>query len=226
MQKNFLDELEEIYSDFCDDGLIGADTPKNLALPMINLSNCFLNTDCKFPAAQYKIFRVVEDMGLRELEIGSSGGGKFFGDYHSFRVEYCGGEKIVSLAVSGYCRWSSPTKFTAINVSVDRENYSHHALELVVDDNVEILGDNLKFLHSGRIAVGKFGSGKIAELHELVAAKYPQIISGKKFLLGTLTHDRLYTLDDAQIVPFVENLISYALIRDDYREIVKNRRTS
>ena len=94
-------------------------------------------------------------------------------------------------------------------------------MQLNVDKNVEVIGDTVKIFHDGRIAIGKFGSGKISELRELVAEKYPQIISGKKFFLGALTHDRFWTLDDKQVVRFVENLISYALIRDDYRELKK-----
>ena len=49
--------------------------------------------------------------------------------------------------------------------------------------------------------------------------------TGKKFCLGTLTNDRIWTLDDEQVIHFVENLISYALIRDDLREIVIKRHT-
>ncbi|MBR1645525.1 MAG: hypothetical protein IJ685_01985 [Selenomonadaceae bacterium] len=219
MQQIFLDELEKIYSDYVDDYRIGDDTPKNFALPMINLSKCFLDTEHAFPATQYKIFRVVEDMGLRHLKIDA-----FEGDYRSFRVEYDGEEKIISLSTSSYSR-----NKTIICFAVDKENYAHHALQLTVDNrdkNVEVIGDTVRFFHSGRIAVGKFGSGKISELRELVEEKYPQIISGKKFFLGTLTHDRLWTLEDEQIIRFVENLISYALIRDDYREIVIKRCTS
>lgn len=225
MIESLSDALEKIYSAYLEDGRIGDDTPKNLALPIGNFSNCLVDTDYTLPATQYKIFRLIEDIGVRYLEIGNNSGGKFYEHYRSFRVEYNGGEKIVSMSTSSLCRWSSPTVFTAIDVAIDREKYSHHALQLVVDDNVEILGDNLKFWHKGNIAVGKFGSAKISELRELVAAKYPQIISGKKFCLGTLTNDRLWTLDDEQVIYFVENLISYAFIRDDLREIVIKRRT-
>ena len=47
--------------------------------------------------------------------------------------------------------------------------------------------------------------------------KYSEIIYGKKFYLGTLTHNRLWTLDDEEVMKVVENLIAYALIRDEYR---------
>jgi hypothetical protein len=54
-----------------------------------------------------------------------------------------------------------------------------------------------------------------------VDSRYPHIIDGSRFNLGTLTDDRLWNLDDPEVISFVENLLSYALIRDEYREYVK-----
>ena len=89
-------------------------------------------------------------------------------------------------------------------------------MQLNIDKNLEIVGDKIKFFHDGRISKGK-SSLKVDGLRKLVAEKYPEIIYGKKFYLGTLTHDRLWYLDDEEVMNVVENLISYALIRDDYR---------
>ena len=62
---------------------------------------------------------------------------------------------------------------------------------------------------------------KIDELRQFVENEYSQIIDGKKFCLGTLTVDSLIQLDSEEMTNFVENLISYALIRDEYRKYVK-----
>ena len=59
----------------------------------------------------------------------------------------------------------------------------------------------------------------------MVSRKYPKIVfneTGKKrFLLGSLNFDRLWTLDNPEVVELLENIITYSLIRDDYRKKIK-----
>ena len=93
-----------------------------------------------------------------------------------------------------------------------------------LDDNVVYAGNVFDFYRHGRIAVGSQGSGKISELREFVRAKRPQLIAGKRFFLGRLVNDRDWNLDDPEVAKLVENLISYALIRDEYRAYVKAKR--
>ena len=82
----------------------------------------------------------------------------------------------------------------------------------------------MTFYHHGKIGIGNIGSGRIDELREFVRDKYPFIIDGKRFNLGSLKNDRLWNLDDPEVMNLVENLISYALIRDEYRRFVKENR--
>lgn len=112
---------------------------------------------------------------------------------------------------------------TVLNVAIDNEKESHHSLQLVLDDNVEYSGSKFQFFHHGRIAVSNKGSGKIDELREFIKARRPQLIHGKRFYLGTLINDRNWDLDDSEVINLIENLISYALIRDEYRKEVKQR---
>jgi len=72
--------------------------------------------------------------------------------------------------------------------------------------------------------VGNIGSGKIDELRMFVSKKCPELISGNKFYLGSLVNDRLWRLDDPEVLKLVVNLINYAIIRDEYREYVKKRK--
>ena len=64
------------------------------------------------------------------------------------------------------------------------------------------------------------------ELRAFVEDKASELISGKQFFLGKLTNDRLWNLDDPEVTAFIENLISYALIRDEYRVFVKGNTPS
>lgn len=65
------------------------------------------------------------------------------------------------------------------------------------------------------------GSGKVNELRMFVEDRMPELVSGKQFFFGKLTNDCLWNLDDPGVKKLIQNLISYALIRDEYRMFVK-----
>ena len=71
--------------------------------------------------------------------------------------------------------------------------------------------------------MGNIGSGKASELKEHIAKTYPAILKNGEIDLGTLRNEKLLYMDDHEVIGFVENLLSYALLRDEYREIVKCR---
>jgi hypothetical protein len=92
----------------------------------------------------------------------------------------------------------------------------------VLEDNVEVDDSNIDFYHNGRIAVGNRGSGKIEELKELIMQRNPSLITNGRIFLGRMVNDRLWRLDDPEMIKLVVNLIYYSMIRDEYREIIKN----
>ena len=200
------------------EALIGRDTEHRLACAAFNLFEGLMDPTHKLPKRKHDLFTLTEDYGVRMLTYGNAAGGSFCGPYRSFLIESGGSTEFVSITVSSYVSFAKPNiEKTAINVAIDNEKESHHALQLVLDDNVEYDGNRFAFLHHGRIAVGNQGSGKIDELRAYVAEIRPQLICGKKFFLGRLTNDRDWDLDDPEVVNLIENLISYALIRDEYR---------
>lgn len=218
---NFLEETFKSYDDdWCGD--ISRLTPMNLAAPTFNLLEGLLDVRIKMPVGDYGLFKLIEDYGVRMLTYGNSSGGKFFGPYRSFLVDVNGSTEFYSIAISTYWKSSNPEKVkTCLSVAHDNEKDTHHALQLVVDDNLIATGNRIDFYHHGRITIGNKGSGKIAELRTFVNEKYPKIIRGTKFYLGSLVNDRLWRLDDPEVIELIVNLISYAMIRDEYREYVK-----
>lgn len=215
--------LKENLNEYSTD--ISEKTEHNLACAAFNLLEGTLNPNFKMPAGQYKLFQLIEDYGVRMLSYGNAGGGVFYGPYRSFLIERDGSTEFVSIGFSTYGSFSNPEICkTALNMAIDNEKESHHSLQLVVDDNVRYSGNKFTFYHHGRIAVGNKGSGKVSELREFVSARYPEIISGNQFNLGTLVYDRDWELDDPEVVKLMENLISYALVRDEYRTFVKQKK--
>lgn len=204
---------------------ISVDTPKDIAIPILNFWEALLDYSHKMPTGKYKIFNIIEDYGVRMLSYGNASGGTFFCPYRSFLVDYNGNTEFISIGISTYWKGKNPDKIkTSINVAIDNEKETHHSLQLVVDENVSVNGNKCTLYHHGRIAVGNMGSGKVNELRQFVDDMYPQIICGNRFCLGNSTNDRLVYVDDEKIKNIIENLISYAIVRDEYRYYVKNKR--
>ena len=142
--------------------------------------------------------------------------------YRSFIIDYKGSTEIVSIGFSPYGSFANPDiEKTAMVVAIDNDDNSHHALQLSIDDNLVQSGDTYTFYHHGRIAVGNLGSGKVSELMAFVAEQYPRIIEGKRFNLGSLEYTKNWNLDDLDVENLIENVITYALIRDEFRTFVK-----
>lgn len=217
------DRLEEVIPSYLSYE-IGENTPKELQVCMVNFVECLLDNEYRLPIKKYKLFKVIDDLGVRYTSYGNASGGIFTGLYRSFLVEHKKSTEIVSIGVSVYCTWARQDILkTAINVAVDNEKSSHHAIQLVVDDNCSFSSNTIHLYHHGKIAIGNIGSGKLEELRAYVKKEYPEIISGNKYYLGALTNDRLWRLDDKEVVKLIENLISYALIRDEYRDYKKSQ---
>lgn len=201
---------------------ISEHTSKDLQICMVNFLECLLDKECSLPIKKYKLFKAVDDLGVRYTSYGNASGGIFTGLYRSFLIEYKKSTEIVSIGMSTYCTWSKQDILkTAVNIAVDNEKDTHHSIQLIVDDNCSYTNNQIHFYHHGKIAIGNIGSGKLDELREFVKKYYPEIIYGNRYYLGKLTNDRLWRLDDNEIVQLIENLISYALIRDEYRAYKK-----
>ena len=226
LHKLFKEDKDSLYTD------ISKYTPMDLALPVFNLWEGLLDTRVKMPTGTYGLFELLEDYGVRMLTYGNASGGQFFGPYRSFLVKVKGNTEFFSIGLSTYWKasWAGEKgkdkhPLTSICVAHDDEKTSHHSLQLVVDEDAKIDGKTVKFYHSGRIAIGRIGSGKKSELRALVNKRYPKILAeGDKYYLGSITADHLLRLDEPDVMDLITNLISYSIVRDEYRNIVKSRK--
>lgn len=222
--------LEEDFATYEEDFYgyeISKLTPMVQAVPMFNLWEALLDTRVKMPSRDYGLFKLIEDYGVRLITYGNAGGGKFYGPYRSFLVEVGGNTEFYSISFTTYCRSETPDNVkTCICIAHDDEKDAHHALQLVVEDNVVVNQDKVDFYHHGAITVGKYGRGKTADLRKFVTDRYPQIISDNKFFLGSITNNRLWRLDDPEVINVIVNMISYSIVREEYREFVKRNKES
>ena len=218
LKKRFLFEELEENKDFYKGYEFNPNTPAHFLPFITNLWECFLDVTHKMPVKPYTIFNLVEDYGIRFLSCGNAAGGAYQGAYRSFVVQYKNTTKFMNLAFFDY------GTSTILTVSVDQDNHKpHNSLQYSIDVNLRNIANKYRFVHSGRIAVGNIGSGKTSELKEYIAKAYPTILKNGEIDLGTLHNEKLLYMDDCEVIAFVENLLSYALLRDEYREIVKHR---
>lgn len=219
--------LKEEFSSYEDDFFgydISSKTPMCLAVPMFNFLEGLLDTRIKMPKGDYGLFELIEDYGVRMVTYGNGSGGKFFGPYRSFLVNVNGNTEFYSITVTTYSKSETPENVkTCICIAHDDEKTAHHALQLVADDNIKVANDVVTFYHHGKIAIGRSGSGKIEELRKFVSKRFPQILDGNKFNLGQILNNRLWRLDDEDVIKVVSNMISYAIVRDEYRAFVKGQ---
>lgn len=206
---------------------IHEDTSMELALPSCNLMEGLLDDSVKMPTGDYGLFELLKDYGLRYLTYGNASGGQYDNFYRSFLVKVDGNTELYSLCFNpcgGAGKDESKRRtFTYLCVAHDDEKKYHHALQLSIDKLAVADGKTVKFYHDGTIAVGNLGRGKGSELKELVEKRYPKIVMGDKYYLGSITADHLLRLDEPDVINLIVNLISYSIVREEYREIVKNR---
>ena len=181
---------------------------------MANLYECLLDADHKLPKRKYTIFDMKEDIGVKKFQIGTPGGG-YYGPYRCFRIKHDGKELIAGIGMNRYKKVRS-----ILCVVIKKEDGKpHHSLQLSIDDYMKIEKKSCIFTHKGNIGLGALGSGKNQILRDkYVEPLYPKIIDGNHYLLGKLNPERLWHLNDRTVVKFVENLISYAIVRDMYRD--------
>lgn len=91
---------------------------------------------------------------------------------------------------------------------------------IMVDNNLEYVEENMRI--EEMLSYIKLYINKCWEWNG--NNTYPDIMDGKRFNLGTLVMDRLWNFDKPNVMKVIENLISYALIRDEHREFVKDNR--
>lgn len=200
----------------------GIHTPKKMLPFLVNLHDCFLDCSHTLSEKKYKIFTLKQDLCLMSWKAGNHSGGMFNGLYRAFEIIYKNKIYIVGLGFQAYSKSSKPEiSKTALCIGVEYNGISHHSIQMVMEKYVNKAGDVFTITHDGRIAVGNIGCGKPLEVKKRVEMYYPKIIKDNNIVLGKLKNDHLFYLDEPDVAELVENLISYALIRDDYRKYKK-----
>lgn len=205
--------------------MIGVDSCNAIKPFTVNIGECFLDISKRIPAGEYNGIKIVEDIGLRYMSYGNSGGGTFPGLYRTLIIEDKNrNAQMISFMISSYesDKKEGRKGVSVLIVAIDDFEKSHNSLQLRLEDGVNISKNTITIVHNGRITVGNKGRAKREGLFDIIDNIYPELIENNKVVLGNLKNNVLYYMDDKDIINLVTNLIKYALSRDKYREFIKN----
>ena len=219
LERPDMDAMKEpsVQKRYIDDFIIGAATKQSLVPHIINLFECLLDTTKTLSKTEGKRFAVVKDVGIRISSYGNAAGYDFVSPYRCFIIkDKFGNHQVVSFGFNAY-----GNDQTILCVAIDDFKKSHHALQLLMDRYAKPVFDELRFTHTGRIAVGHSGSASAKDLLNKVFEERPDLYLNGELRLGAIPTDLLLTMDHPAVTDLVINLIDYALIRDEYRAIIK-----
>lgn len=207
---------QESIDEFIGDGHIGNYTldrnPK--LIPFIINFGGFLYDSRIFKSKNIGTIKLIEDLGVMHRSFGNSSGGNFDGFYRSFMIQ---NNKIIHIGIIAQADERRVQGKTILVVAID----NHNSLQLSLDKSSTINNNNISISHNGRMTCGNKGAvPKIKVINFIknedpyLYDKYNQIIDLGKF---NLLNEINWETEGTEI--FIEKLIKYALLRDEFRKL-------
>lgn len=204
---------------------LGEDTSSELCCDIVNLGECLLDTTTRLSSKRYEYFELVDDIGVRTLSYGDASGGNFgTGKYRTVVIKDNGGNnQLISIGVMPNAKtFKDPVYKTrrgnsVLVVAIDDYKKSHTSLQLNMSDFLRQGDEYTEIVHNGGIRTGRNGQGRISELKKVASKKIPHLIKGNEFYLGRFCNNELVYIDNSDIEELIVNLITYTLVREEYR---------
>lgn len=219
----------QTINEFMNLAWIGEDTNKDLYSLIIDLAGFIQDTKTNLAPINLNGLNIIED-GHRYSNFGNVAGGSWAGDYRYFILEdKDGNHQIISISIFGTLKCENHPKFgnrkghTTLVVAIDDFDKSHNSIQLNIDKYTKINGSKFTIWHDGTITVGKGGAAKREELINFVKANEPKLLNSDNTIqLGTFDTSKQITWAQNETKSFIEKLIRYALVRDEFRKYKKS----
>lgn len=213
---------------FMDIGWIGEGTNQTLYPLIVDLAGFLQDTTTSFAPVKLNGLNIIED-GHRYSKFGNAAGGSWTGDYRYFMLEdKDGNHQIISISIMGSLKCENHPKFgnrkghTALVVAIDDFDKSHNSIQLNIDKYTKVNGSKFTIWHDGTITVGKSGAAKREELINFIKVHEPKLLNDDDTVkLGTFDTSKQITWSQVEAKDFIERLIRYALVRDEFRKYKK-----
>ena len=97
----------------------------------------------------------------------------------------------------------------------------HNSLQLSIEHFSSLFDKKLKIWHDGTLTVGNKGKAKKQEVIEFIEEKSSLKVENGKIHLGEIDMSDLVYVDSKGMKELIGNLIKYAMVRDDFRNMKK-----
>ncbi len=225
------DELFDIEAsrkygyDYC---FIEEDTPDILVPHIVNMYEGLMDLEHKLRGFSSEYYELTDDLGCRFLCYGDPSGSTFgTGWYRAFMIkERNGNSKIVNIGIMATGRSENDPKYgnrtgkSVLVVSVSDEKKDEMLLQINLNTFLHVNDGMLKLTHSG---VSKRRGARIEKLKELIKECAPYLIQNDDIVLGRFSGKDLIYVDNEDFTEVIKNIITYALIRNEYYNKLKNR---
>lgn len=194
---------------------IGEKTPKFLHEFIVNLYG-FFRDDIAYITKPIKCddFYIIED-GIRRTTFSNASGGEYTGVFRYFIIKLPNKENnIISFSI-----FATNSDTTILLVAIDDFKKRHSSLQLNIDKNVIDRNSYWEISHQGTLVAGKQGTQKKSNLFLFYKRLLPDLVEDNRVLLGRLPKNQLFEWDNTK--DLIINLIRYALVRDEYRNLRK-----
>lgn len=193
---------------------IGENTSTKLYQPIFNLINWL------FDGEDILILNNIKDIGIKYTKYGNAAGGSFYNDYRGFFIKNLSSKPTIWITITSMAT-SENNIGTSLLVAIEESGKRHSSLQLRLDNFLIIKDKSFEIWHDGKITVGKLGSVKKQILIDYIKSKQPNLIIDNKIYLGKFNSEIEIKSENIETKEFISNLIEYALIRDEFREIWK-----
>lgn len=183
-----------------------------------NLYNLLNDADESIPLLEGKGYRCLKDHGLRLEKNGNAGGGSWDGFYRSILLNTGRSDNVTM----GF--FLVPGAVVYLACSFDDNINNHNALQLNLNNWLQITKNKAEVWHDGTITVGKYGRAKNADIVAFVKETYPELIVNGKIFLGELDNSEAFSYSNENVKLFISNLIKYVLCREAFRVEFKKKK--
>ncbi|HLW42127.1 MAG TPA: type I restriction enzyme HsdR N-terminal domain-containing protein [Flavobacterium sp.] len=202
---------EYILNQFLDYGLIGEGSSEKLYPFFINFYNWCYDIEDVFRS------KGCVDLGTKVTAFGSATTKFAPNTYRSISKKINGDRVIFCFALSAV-NYGKTIK-TGIQVGVETIKTKRSSLQLNLDNSIIETADSYEIWHTGAITLGKKGASKRDKFISFVKQLKPDLVVNNKIYLGSLSKNEEMNSDSQSFINFIENLISYCKIRENYRNI-------
>ena len=162
-----------------------------------------------------------KDIGIKFTKFGNAGGGNFTQQYRAFLLENIEEKPIIFLGLNSMSSGENSPIGTSLFVAIETNEHSHSSLQLRCDKYINIENHTAKIWHDATITIGKLGAAKRQDLIDFIASKENNILINNQIILGEINFENDINSQQEQTQKFIQNLIEYALLRDEFRKLKK-----